>query len=81
LEELERDNIIAALESCGWKVAGESGMAQLLGMKTTMLSPRMKTRGVECKRCSLTSRNIVSSPTRSRDRRNLVASDPRPIIL
>jgi PAS domain S-box-containing protein len=50
LEELERQNIIAALESAEWKVAGESGAAQLLGVKPTTLSSRMKTLGIERKR-------------------------------
>ena len=50
LEELERDNLIAALEACDWKVAGENGAAQLLGMKPTTLSSRMKALGIERKR-------------------------------
>src|SRR4029077_3984757 len=47
LEELERANLIAALEATGWRVAGENGAAQLLGMKPTTLSSRMKALGVE----------------------------------
>jgi transcriptional regulator with GAF, ATPase, and Fis domain len=50
LEELEHDNILAALETCGWKVAGENGAAKLLGMKPTTLSSRMKALGIERKR-------------------------------
>jgi PAS domain S-box-containing protein len=50
LEELERQNIIAALESADWKVAGENGAAQLLGVKPTTLSSRMKALGIERKR-------------------------------
>jgi transcriptional regulator with GAF, ATPase, and Fis domain len=50
LEELERGNLIAALETCEWKVAGESGAAQLLGMKPTTLSSRMKALAIERKR-------------------------------
>jgi len=50
LEELERNNIIAALESTEWKVAGENGAAQLLGVKPTTLSSRMKALGIERKR-------------------------------
>lgn len=46
LEELERDNIIAALDTCEWKVAGEHGAAQLLEMKPTTLSSRMKALGI-----------------------------------
>ena len=50
LEELERQNIIAALKSSEWKIAGESGAAQLLGMKPTTLSSRMKALGIERQR-------------------------------
>jgi transcriptional regulator with GAF, ATPase, and Fis domain len=50
LEELERNNIIAALEVSEWKVAGENGAAQLLGVKPTTLSSRMKALGIERKR-------------------------------
>ncbi len=50
LEELERNNIIAALDASQWKVAGENGAAQLLGVKPTTLSSRMKALGIERKR-------------------------------
>jgi len=50
LEDLERQNIIAALEASDWKVAGENGAAQLLGVKPTTLSSRMKALGVARKR-------------------------------
>jgi PAS domain S-box-containing protein len=50
LEELERQNLIAALESADWKVAGGNGAAQLLGIKPTTLSSRMKALGIERKR-------------------------------
>jgi len=47
LEELEHGNLIAALEATGWRVAGETGAAQLLGMKPTTLSSRIKALGIE----------------------------------
>ena len=50
LEELERSNIIAALEAAEWKVAGEKGAAQLLGVKPTTLGSRMKALNIERKR-------------------------------
>jgi PAS domain S-box-containing protein len=50
LEELERNNIIAALEAAEWKVAGEKGAAQLLGVKPTTLSSRIKALNIERKR-------------------------------
>jgi PAS domain S-box-containing protein len=43
LEEFERLNIIRALESCRWRIAGESGAARLLGLPPTTLGSRMKT--------------------------------------
>jgi PAS domain S-box-containing protein len=50
LEELERQNIIAALESADWRISGPNGAARLLGLKPTTLSSRMKTLGIERKR-------------------------------
>jgi PAS domain S-box-containing protein len=50
LEALERDNLLAALEATGWRVAGEAGAAHLLGMKPTTLSSRMKALGIERQR-------------------------------
>jgi len=42
MEEFERSNIIRALETCGWRISGESGAARLLGIPPTTLSSRMK---------------------------------------
>lgn len=42
LLELERENLRRALEACGWRVAGESGAAKLLGMAPSTLVSRMK---------------------------------------
>jgi PAS domain S-box-containing protein len=50
IEGMERNNIIAALEAAKWKIAGENGAAQLLGIKPTTLSSRMKVLGIERKR-------------------------------
>jgi len=47
LEELERANLLAALEATGWRVAGDTGAAQLLGVKPTTLSSRIKALGIE----------------------------------
>jgi transcriptional regulator with GAF, ATPase, and Fis domain len=52
LEELERANLLAALEATGWRVAGEHGAAQMLDMKPTTLSSRMKALGIERRRSS-----------------------------
>jgi len=47
LEALERANLLAALNATGWRVAGDNGAAQLLGMKPTTLSSRIKALGIE----------------------------------
>jgi len=39
---LERDNILRALDACGWKVAGDRGAARLLDIPASTLSSRMK---------------------------------------
>jgi PAS domain S-box-containing protein len=48
-ERLARDrkNIIAALRLCNGKISGESGAAELLGIKPTTLASRMKSLSVE----------------------------------
>jgi transcriptional regulator with GAF, ATPase, and Fis domain len=43
----ERDNIIAALEQTGWKVSGCGGAAEILGVKPTTLTSRLKRFGIE----------------------------------
>jgi transcriptional regulator with GAF, ATPase, and Fis domain len=45
--ELEKKNILAALERCAWKIAGDQGAARLLGMKPSTLAYQMKTLGIE----------------------------------
>jgi PAS domain S-box-containing protein len=42
LEQLERTNILRALDAAKWKVSGEQGAAALLGMNASTLSSRMK---------------------------------------
>ena len=42
MKQRERDNILAALELCHWKVYGPGGAAELLEMKPTTLTSRMK---------------------------------------
>jgi transcriptional regulator with GAF, ATPase, and Fis domain len=46
-EELERTNILRALEAAGWKVSGERGAAKLLGINASTLSSRMKALKIE----------------------------------
>ncbi len=46
LEELERNHIVAVLETTGWRVSGERGAAKVLGLKPTTLEARMKKLGI-----------------------------------
>jgi len=46
LEENERNHILNALEATNWRVSGEKGAANLLGMKRTTLESRMKKLGI-----------------------------------
>jgi formate hydrogenlyase transcriptional activator len=42
LEEMERRHIVAVLEKAGWRVAGKSGAAEVLGLKRSTLLSKMK---------------------------------------
>jgi PAS domain S-box-containing protein len=44
---LERENLILALDASGWRVAGNNGAASLLGMPPSTLSSRMKALGIK----------------------------------
>jgi transcriptional regulator with GAF, ATPase, and Fis domain len=43
MRELERRNLVAALETAGGKIAGEGGAADLLGMKPSTLTYQLRT--------------------------------------
>ena len=45
--DLERTNLLRALESCRWRVSGNNGAARLLGIPPTTLASRMKSLGIE----------------------------------
>ncbi len=47
LKELERKNIVRALEKTGWKVAGKDGAAAILGIPTSTLNSKMKSLGID----------------------------------
>jgi PAS domain S-box-containing protein len=47
LKELERKNIVRALEKTGWKVAGKDGAAAILGIPTSTLNSKIKSFGIE----------------------------------
>lgn len=42
MESLERENLLAALRLTRWKISGKGGAAELLGVKATTLSSRIK---------------------------------------
>ena len=46
LEEVEREHIRAVLELTGWRVSGQRGAAEHLGMKPTTLEARMRKLGI-----------------------------------
>lgn len=47
LKELERKNILRALEKSGWKVAGKDGAAAILGIPTSTLNSKIKSFGID----------------------------------
>jgi formate hydrogenlyase transcriptional activator len=46
LEDIEREHILAVLESVGWRVSGERGAGRILGLKRTTLEARMSKLGI-----------------------------------
>jgi formate hydrogenlyase transcriptional activator len=46
-EDVERNHILRIMEMVGWRVRGEGGAAQILGLKPTTLESRMQKLGVE----------------------------------
>lgn len=46
-DDLERKNLLLAMESTGWRIAGKDGAAQLLGLKPSTLTSRMKALGIQ----------------------------------
>ncbi|MFT7665481.1 MAG: transcriptional regulator with GAF, ATPase, and Fis domain, partial [Planctomycetota bacterium] len=47
LKQLERDNLLAALNQTRWKISGENGTAKLLGVHPATLTSRLKSMGIE----------------------------------
>jgi transcriptional regulator with GAF, ATPase, and Fis domain len=60
LHQIERDNLLLALEVAGWRVSGPGGAAELLGINASTLSSRIKALRIERQR----------HPTRSAGRAN-----------
>jgi PAS domain S-box-containing protein len=46
-QQLERDNLILALEKAQWRVAGKNGAAQLIGLPPSTVQSRMKALGIK----------------------------------
>ena len=46
LQQMERENIVLALQRSGWKVAGKDGAAEMLRMNPSTLSSRMRALGI-----------------------------------
>lgn len=44
--QLEKSNLLKALEQCAWKISGDNGAAALLGIKASTLSYRMNNFGI-----------------------------------
>jgi formate hydrogenlyase transcriptional activator len=42
LEDVDRRHVVAVLEKTGWRIAGEGGAAEVLGLKRTTLQAKMK---------------------------------------
>ncbi len=47
MKQQQRENIRRALEHAGWRVSGEGGAAELLGLRPSTLTDRMRTLGLE----------------------------------
>lgn len=48
MRQLERDNIVAALERSGWRISGDGGTAQLLGLSPSTLDAQVADGGAGC---------------------------------
>jgi len=46
LRDLERENLVTALERARWRISGEGGAAELLGIRPSTLRDRMKALGI-----------------------------------
>jgi transcriptional regulator with GAF, ATPase, and Fis domain len=50
LQQIERNNLLLALELTGWRVSGDAGAAQLLGINPSTLASRIKALGLQRQR-------------------------------
>ena len=47
MKQRDRENILNALNQCGWKITGPDGAAEILGMKPTTLHSKIKKLGLK----------------------------------
>ncbi len=47
LRDLEKNNLLAALNAADWQVSGTGGVAEMMGLKPSTVAYRMKTFGIE----------------------------------
>ena len=47
LEDAERRHILGVLEKNGWRITGQGGAAEILGLKRTTLQSKMKKLGIK----------------------------------
>jgi transcriptional regulator of acetoin/glycerol metabolism len=47
LGDMERKHIVAVLEKTDWRIAGQGGAAEVLGLKRTTLHAKMKKLGIK----------------------------------
>ena len=47
LKDAERSHILGVLEKSGWRIAGQGGAAEILGLKRTTLQSKMKKLGIK----------------------------------
>jgi transcriptional regulator with GAF, ATPase, and Fis domain len=46
MRELQKQNLIAALKQTNWRVSGQDGAAEILGIKPTTLADRIRSFGI-----------------------------------
>jgi len=47
IRNLERENLVRALEVCNWRIQGAQGAAELLGVRPSTLRDRMRAFGIQ----------------------------------
>jgi transcriptional regulator with GAF, ATPase, and Fis domain len=52
IRKQQRDNMLAALEHADWRISGRGGAAELLGLKASTLTDRLRAFGIERRRDS-----------------------------